>query len=29
MPLNKGGKTRIDNLQLLCAKCNRIKGSKI
>jgi hypothetical protein len=29
VPMSKGGKTRMDNLQLLCARCNRVKGSKI
>ena len=26
IPLNKGGKTRADNLQILCRQCNGIKG---
>lgn len=26
IPIAKGGLSRIDNLQLLCATCNRIKG---
>lgn len=29
IPLSKGGKTTINNLQTLCWKCNRAKGSKI
>lgn len=29
MPLSKGGKTEVDNLQTLCWKCNRSKGSKV
>lgn len=29
MPISKGGKTTEDNLQTLCWKCNRSKGSKI
>lgn len=29
MPLSKGGQTTKDNLQTLCWKCNRSKGSKI
>jgi len=27
-PISKGGKTELRNLQLLCQKCNRQKGSK-
>lgn len=26
LPIAKGGLSRLDNLQLLCAACNRIKG---
>ena len=26
IPIAKGGRSRLDNLQLLCAECNRIKG---
>ena len=26
VPIAKGGQSRYDNLQLLCAECNRIKG---
>ncbi len=26
LPIAKGGRSRLDNLQLLCAECNRIKG---
>ncbi len=26
IPIAKGGLSRLDNLQLLCAECNRIKG---
>lgn len=29
IPLSKGGMTTYDNLQTLCWRCNRIKGSKI
>lgn len=29
MPISKGGKTTEDNLQTLCWKCNRSKGSKV
>ena len=29
IPLSKGGKTTIENLQTLCWKCNRTKGNKI
>lgn len=29
IPLSKGGITSKDNLQTLCRKCNRSKGSKI
>lgn len=29
MPLSKGGITSEDNLQTLCWRCNRTKGSKI
>ncbi len=25
-PIAKGGRSQLDNLQLLCATCNRIKG---
>ena len=28
IPMNKGGKTRLDNLQILCRKCNGIKSDK-
>ena len=28
IPLSKGGKTELKNLQLLCRKCNRNKGAK-
>lgn len=28
VPMAKGGKTTLENLQLLCRKCNRIKGDK-
>ena len=28
IPLNKGGKTKIDNLQILCNKCNGYKGDR-
>ena len=28
IPLNKGGKTEIDNLQILCNKCNGYKGDR-
>lgn len=26
LPIAKGGRSTLDNLQLLCAECNRIKG---
>lgn len=26
LPIAKGGRSRYDNLQLLCAECNRVKG---
>ncbi|MYD10004.1 MAG: HNH endonuclease [Chloroflexi bacterium] len=26
VPIAKGGRSRYDNLQLLCAECNRVKG---
>ncbi len=26
VPIAKGGRSHVDNLQLLCAECNRIKG---
>ncbi len=29
IPLAKGGLSRLDNLQLLCAECNRIKGKLV
>jgi hypothetical protein len=29
IPLSKGGITSVDNLQTLCWRCNRTKGSKI
>ena len=29
VPISKGGLTTEDNLQTLCWKCNRLKGSKI
>ena len=28
LPWSKGGKTTIDNCQILCAECNRVKGAK-
>ena len=28
IPLNKGGKTVKDNLQILCRKCNAVKSDK-
>jgi 5-methylcytosine-specific restriction endonuclease McrA len=28
VPLAKGGKNELDNLQLLCGKCNLKKGAK-
>ncbi len=28
-PISKGGLTTLDNLQLLCSKCNKIKGDKL
>ncbi|MCY3832418.1 MAG: HNH endonuclease signature motif containing protein [Chloroflexi bacterium] len=27
MPIARGGRSQLDNLQLLCATCNRIKGA--
>lgn len=29
LPIAKGGLSRLDNLQLLCATCNRIKGKLV
>ena len=29
VPIAKGGRSRYDNLQLLCAECNRIKGKLV
>ena len=29
IPLSAGGATVIENLQLLCRKCNRLKGSRV
>lgn len=29
LPIAKGGRSRLDNLQLLCATCNRIKGKLV
>ena len=29
LPIAKGGRSRLDNLQLLCAECNRIKGKLV
>ena len=29
IPIAKGGRSRYDNLQLLCADCNRIKGKLV
>ena len=29
IPMNKGGKTAGENLQILCRECNGIKGDKI
>ena len=29
VPFSKGGKTELDNLQLLCRKCNKRKKDKI
>ncbi len=26
LPIAKGGRSRLENLQLLCAECNRLKG---
>ena len=26
LPIAKGGRSRLDNLQMLCAECNRLKG---
>ena len=27
IPIARGGRSQLDNLQLLCATCNRIKGA--
>lgn len=29
IPISKGGKNCIDNIQVLCNKCNRLKSDKI
>ncbi|MCY3780359.1 MAG: HNH endonuclease signature motif containing protein [Chloroflexi bacterium] len=29
LPIAKGGRSQLDNLQLLCATCNRIKGKLV
>lgn len=29
VPIAKGGRSHYDNLQLLCAECNRIKGKLV
>lgn len=29
VPIAKGGRSHVDNLQLLCAECNRIKGKLV
>lgn len=29
IPIAKGGRSTIDNLQLLCAECNRLKGKLV
>ena len=29
LPIAKGGRSSLDNLQLLCAECNRIKGKLV
>ena len=28
LPLSKGGKTTVENLQILCRRCNRAKGNR-
>lgn len=28
VPMNKGGKTVAENLQILCRQCNGVKGDK-